>query len=120
MTLAQFLNHPPIQLGPIGPELVLTGTAIVVLLGAAFNPRIGHSRLLAVSLLGLAGAAVVSIDLWDWGGGLTVLAGMVATDRFAVVARLLLLGIAAMGLVYGYHYFRRSGEARAEFYPLRA
>jgi NADH-quinone oxidoreductase subunit N len=35
-----------------------------------------------------------------------------------VVARLFLLGIAALGLLYGYHYFQRSGEARAEFYPL--
>ena len=61
--LAQFLIHPPIQLGPIGPELVLTGTAIVVLLGAAFNPRIGHSTLLLVSLPGLAGAALVSVGL---------------------------------------------------------
>ncbi|HYU93223.1 MAG TPA: hypothetical protein VEN95_07075, partial [Actinomycetota bacterium] len=116
--LAQFLTHPPIQLGPIGPELVLVGAAIVVLLGVAFNPRIGHSTLLAVSLIGVAGAAVVSIGLWDWSSDLTVLGGMVATDRFAVVARLFLLGIAAMGLVYGYHYFGRSGEARAEFYPL--
>ena len=118
MTLAQVLTHPAIRLGPIGPEIVLAGAAIVVLLGAAFNSRIGHSVWLAVSLLGVAAAAVVSIGLWDWTSDFTVLAGMVATDRFAVVARLFLLGIAAMGLVYGYHYFQRSGEARAEFYPL--
>ena len=118
MTLAQILTHPPVQLGPIGPELVLAGAAVIVLLGAAFNPRIEHSLLLAMSLLGVVGAAAVSIGLWDWSGDLTVLAGMVATDRFSVVARLFLLGIAAMGLVYGYHYFRRSGEVRAEFYPL--
>ena len=44
---------------------------------------------------------------------------MVAADRFAVVFRLVLLSIAAIGLLLGTHYFARSGdELRGEFYPL--
>jgi NADH-quinone oxidoreductase subunit N len=116
--LSQAIGHPPIHLGPVGPELIVVGGAIVVLLAAAWNPRIEPSVLLVASLIGLGGAAVVTLGLWSWGGGLTALGGMVASDRFAVVARLILLGVAAVGLVYGYHYFERSGEARAEFYPL--
>jgi NADH-quinone oxidoreductase subunit N len=47
-----------------------------------------------------------------------VLSGSVAVDRFGVVVRLMLLGTAAIGTLYGFHYFERSGEARAEFAPL--
>ena len=44
---------------------------------------------------------------------------MVSVDRFSVVSRLILLGIAATGLLLGTHYFARSGDAfRGEFYPL--
>ena len=118
MSLAQFLAHPPLQLGPIGPELVLVGAAIVVLLGAAFNPRIEHSTLLLVSLLGVAGAAVVSIGLWDWSGDLTVLGGMVAADRFSVFFRLVILGAAALAIPLSQHYLERTGEWRGEYYPL--
>jgi len=112
------LSHPPLDFWPLAPELILTGTAIVVLLAGAFMPRAGRGGLLMLSLAGVAGAAAASILLWDWSGELTILGGMVATDRFAVVARLILLGVTAIGLLYGYHYFERSGEQRAEFYPL--
>ena len=112
------LSHPPLDFWPLAPELILTGTAIVVLLAGAFMPRAGRGGLLMLSLAGVAGAAAASIVLWDWSGEPTILGGMVATDRFAVVARLILLGVTAIGLLYGYHYFERSGEERAEFYPL--
>jgi NADH-quinone oxidoreductase subunit N len=72
-----------------------------------------------VSLAGLVGAAYAAYALWDWTGDPTVLAGTVAADRYAVVARLLLLSIAAVGLLYGTHYFARTPEhERGEFYPL--
>jgi NADH-quinone oxidoreductase subunit N len=66
----------------------------------------------------VAGAAAASVQLWDWDGGATVLSGAVATDRFAVVARLILLAVALLGLLYGHHYFQRSGELRPELYAL--
>jgi NADH-quinone oxidoreductase subunit N len=48
-----------------------------------------------------------------------VLGGTVAADRFAVLARLLLLVVAALGLLLGYQYFARSGdEQKGEFTPL--
>ncbi len=65
----------------------------------------------------LAGAT--SLWLWDWDGPATVLADAVSTDRFAVLARLLLLVVAALGLLLGHQYFARSGdEQRGEFTPL--
>jgi NADH-quinone oxidoreductase subunit N len=112
------ITTPAVDLGPIVPELLLVGAAIVALLVGAVARRIEPVALLVVSLAGVAGAAAASVMLWDWDGGLTVLAGAVAVDRFGVVVRLILLGTAAIGLVYGHHYFERSGELRPEFYPL--
>jgi NADH-quinone oxidoreductase subunit N len=115
---AQTLAHPPLQFGPIGPELVLAGTGILVLLAGAVVRRVRQVSLLLSSLAGVAGAAIVSLALWSWKGGATVLGGMVAADRFSVVARLLLLGAAAIALLYGYYYFERLGEDRPEFFAL--
>ena len=48
-----------------------------------------------------------------------MLGDAVSTDRFAVLARLLLLVVAALGLLLGHQYFARSGdEQRGEFTPL--
>jgi NADH-quinone oxidoreductase subunit N len=112
------IRTPAIDLWPILPELILVGTGIVVLLWGAIAPSVRSPALLFVSLVGVAGAAAASIRLWDWEGATTVLGGSVAVDRFGVVVRLILLATAAIGLFYGHHYFERSGESRAEFFPL--
>jgi NADH-quinone oxidoreductase subunit N len=107
-----------VDLVPVVPELILVGAAILVLLGGVVLRRVEPLALLVVSLAGVAGAAAASVTLWDWDGAPTVLAGSVAVDRFGVVVRLILLACAAVGLLYGHHYFERSGEWRAELYPL--
>jgi NADH-quinone oxidoreductase subunit N len=112
------IETPSVDLVPIAPELVLVGTGIILLLGAVVVRRVEHLNLLLVALAGVVGAAATSILLWNREGGPTALAGAVAVDRFGVVVRLILLGTAAIGLFYGHHYFERSGEQRAEFYPL--
>ncbi|HET7235057.1 MAG TPA: NADH-quinone oxidoreductase subunit NuoN [Actinomycetota bacterium] len=110
--------NPTVELAPIAPELILVGAAIVVLLGGVIVRGVDRLVWLFASLAGVAGAATASVLLWDWDGELTVLAGSVAVDRFGVVVRLIVLGVAAIGLLYGHHYLERSGEARIEFYPL--
>ncbi len=112
------LHHPPLSFGPVTPELILVGTAVVLLLFDAIVPRVDQRVLLSLTLIGVVGAAAASIALWRWQGNLTVLAGMVAADRFAVVARLILLGVAFIASLFGFQYFRGSDEARGEFYPL--
>ena len=48
-----------------------------------------------------------------------VLGGSVSADHFAVVACMILLVVAAFGLLYGTHYFSRDpAAARGEFYAL--
>jgi NADH-quinone oxidoreductase subunit N len=109
---------PHIDWAPIAPELVLIGAGIVVLLAGVLISRRASDTLLALSLAGITGAAAADVVLWRWTGPITVLNGMVATDRFAVVVRLAILGVAAIGLLFGHHYFDRIGEPRHEFYAL--
>ena len=112
------LTTPRVDLLPILPELILAGTGILVLLGGAVTRRAEPLALVLVALAGVVAAAAASIVLWDWDGNLTVLRGTVATDRFGVVVRLILLGSAGIGLLYGHHYFERSREYPREFSAL--
>jgi NADH-quinone oxidoreductase subunit N len=109
---------PHVDWQPIGPELVLVGAGIVVLLTSAFARRSASLALLLVSLIGVVAAAGLSIHLWRWTGAPTVLDGMVSTDRFAVVARVAILAVTALGLVLMHHYFERIDEPRPESYAL--
>jgi len=109
---------PAVELRPVLPELILVGMGIVLLLGPVIARRTEAATLLLLGLAGVVGAGAAAIGLWDWNGDLTVLEGAVAVDRFGVVVRLIILSVTAIGMVLGYHYFERSGEARSEFYPL--
>jgi NADH-quinone oxidoreductase subunit N len=107
---------------PVAPELILVGTAIVLMLMDALRPSRDQLPPVAVSIAGIALAAAASVYLWSWvatpGHPTAVLGDMVAADRFAVFLRLVLLGVALLGVLLSYHYLDRAREYRAEYYPL--
>jgi NADH-quinone oxidoreductase subunit N len=110
---------PKLVFQPVLPEMILAGVAMIGLLYEALSARSDRAVHLAIALAGLFAAAAASVLLWSWNGDSTVMAGMVNADRFAVVGRVILIAIAAVALLYGAHYFERSGDqARGEFYPL--
>jgi NADH-quinone oxidoreductase subunit N len=113
------LPTPELAFEPLLPELSLVAFAIVGLLYEAFAKRSERLVHLSIALVGVALSGATSLWLWNWDGAATVLGGTVAADRFAVLARLLLLVVAALGLILGHQYFARSGdEPRGEFAPL--
>ena len=113
------IRTPELDLWPFLPELFLAGFGIVGMLFEAFSKRSPRPVHLAIALAGLLGATAATLALWNYDGAATVLADAIATDRFAVVARLILLGVAFLGLVLGTHYFDRDpDDYRGEFYPL--
>jgi NADH-quinone oxidoreductase subunit N len=113
------LPTPELVFEPLLPELALVVFAIVGLLYEAFARRPESLVHLAIGLVGIAVAGATSLWLWDWDGPATVLGDAIAADRFAVLARLLLLAVAALGLILGHQYFARSGdEPKGEFAPL--
>jgi NADH-quinone oxidoreductase subunit N len=112
------LPHPPLTFAPLVPELVLAATGIIVLLLDAFETRYRSMLLAVMSQVGILLAAVASVRLWNWKGEPTVLGGMIAADRFAVVTRLIILAAASIAVVYAKHYFDRTGEGRGEIFAL--
>jgi NADH-quinone oxidoreductase subunit N len=103
---------------PIAPELILVGTAIILLLIDALMPGADHRARALLALAGLGGAAAYSVWLWTWEGPGTVLGNMVAADRFSVFIRLVLIGVAAIAVLLSHHYLDRADEAKGEYYPL--
>jgi NADH-quinone oxidoreductase subunit N len=114
------LGPPKAQLTfhPIGPELFLTGAALLILLVGALQPELDQRVSALLSLAGLAGAAAYCVWLWTWDGPGTVLGNMVAVDRFAVFIRLILIAVAAVAVLLSYHYLDRADEAKGEYYAL--
>jgi NADH-quinone oxidoreductase subunit N len=115
----QVLPTPELAFEPLLPELCLVGFAIAGLLYEAFAKKSEPFVHLWIGLAGVVLAGAMSLWLWNWDGAALVLGGTIAADRFAVLARLLLLVVAALGLLLGHQYFSRSGdEPRGEFTPL--
>jgi NADH-quinone oxidoreductase subunit N len=113
------LGTPTLRFEPILPELFLCGAAIIGLLYEALVPKVERIWHLAIAMVGLVAATFATFPLWHWTKSRTVMAGMVSVDRFSVVSRLVLIAIAAMGLLLGTHYFARVPEGfHGEFYPL--
>ena len=107
---------------PLAPELVLVGVAMFLMLFDSFRPGHDQRPVVAVTLVGILGAAAASIYLWSWttkpGRPTSVLGNMVAADHFAVFLRLTLLGVALLAVLLSYQYLEGTGEYRTEYYPL--
>ena len=112
------IDAPRIALVPILPEIVLVGTAILIMLIDAIRPARDHRPAALLALAGIAGSAAAALALWNWGGEATVLGHTVATDRFSVFFRLVILASAAIATVLATHYLRRTGEGKPEFFTL--
>ncbi|HEX6844814.1 MAG TPA: NADH-quinone oxidoreductase subunit N [Actinomycetota bacterium] len=110
---------PELVFQPVLPELVLVAFGILGMLYEAFARRADRGIHLTIAVIGLAGAAVASVALWDWDGAAFVLGDTVAADRFSVVARVVLLAAAFVATLF---YTSEAGEDpasfRGEFYPL--
>jgi NADH-quinone oxidoreductase subunit N len=110
---------PTLVFQPILPELIVAGVAMIGLLYEAIATRADRTVHLSIALAGLLAAAAASVTLWNWTGDTAVMGGMVSVDRFAVVGRVILLVVAAMGSIYGGHYLGRlDGDPHGEYYPL--
>src|SRR3989475_2369165 len=111
-----------LEFWPIAPELVLVGAAIVLMLVDALRPTRSQVPAVVISLAGIAAAAGTGVYLWSWVGKpnhpAAVLAGSVAADRFSVFLRLVLLGIAFLGVLLSFDYLRNADDYRGEYYPL--
>jgi NADH-quinone oxidoreductase subunit N len=116
----QPITPPELVFQPILPEVILAGAAILILLADAIRPLRNRAALAVMAMAGVVGAAVATVFLWNFDseGTPTVLGGMVATDRFSVFFRLVVLASAAVAILLSAHYLQRTRDARGEFYSL--
>ncbi len=100
----------------IAPELFLAIAGVAIILIDSIVTGVRREWLAVLAGVGVVTSAVATVVLWNWDGGPTALQGMIATDRLAVVGRLIVLAVALLGVLLGYDYFK--GEERGEFYAL--
>ncbi|HKK07749.1 MAG TPA: NADH-quinone oxidoreductase subunit N, partial [Gemmatimonadota bacterium] len=102
------------------PEIVLTVTAIAVLLADVFQrgdaPGPSRPSLRWIALAGVAAATVANATLLQLGP-----AGpdaMMALDGFRVASNFIVLGATLLGLLFAFDYLEREGLEIGEFYAL--
>ncbi len=107
---------PPIDLGSIAPELIVTGTALVVLLVDLFLPKHRREGLAYLSLLGLALAFGFSLFLW--GKGRSAFKESISLDPYSLFFTSLFLFITFLTILISKGYLEREEIQRGEYYAL--
>ena len=102
------------------PELVLTGSGLVLLLVIAWRHRTAADLRLAawVTLAGLAAAGAAAWWLWWHTARAIGSPGMIAVDDFRFVADWLLLGTAGLTVLVSFDYLERERLLAPEYYAL--
>jgi len=113
---APALVAPVISIPAIGPVLVLTITALVLLVLDLLPPRDRKEHLGVVGLAGIVGSLVVSLYLW--GADERAFKGMVILDGFAIFFNLVIGFGVGLVLLQSLDYARRQGAESGEFYIL--
>jgi NADH-quinone oxidoreductase subunit N len=100
----------------IAPELVLTGTILLVVVVDLFLPKERKWLAMPISLAGVLGALVATITLID--AHRSTFGGMYVVDPFAVLFKVFFLCTAAVVLGLSYRYVREGRYFQGEYYFL--
>ncbi len=98
------------------PEMVVIGTAILVLLADLLLPEEGKKRLCHLSVAGVA-AAILSA-LWLGPGKIEGFSGMIVHDGMGLFFTLTILAAALLTLMMATGYSEWEGTQKGEFYAL--
>jgi NADH-quinone oxidoreductase subunit N len=110
------LIPPVISLRAIGPVLILSVTALVLLVIDLLPPR---HRKEHVGVVGLAGVVLSLVaSLYLWGADEQAFRGMVVLDGFAIFFNLVIGFAVGLVLLLSLDYVRRQGAESGEFYIL--
>ncbi len=110
------ITIPGFHLYSIGPELILTLTAIAILLLDALSPSGRKAAFPQLSLLGLAAAAVMTVLMWGLRG--TDFAGMIYVDNFTFFFYLIFILGTALTVMISRQYLEDYGKNLGEYYAL--
>lgn len=108
------ISAPQVTWSLVGPELIVLGTALVVLLADLWLPARRRGLLVGGSVIGVIGAAWVAVGAPDGVG----FAGMYVRDGLSRVGQTLALAATALGVLVAPEYLRRFNLDRGEYYVL--
>src|SRR2546421_2507707 len=100
----------------IAPELVLTGTILLVVVSDAFLKKERAWLTMPIALAGVIGALIATLTLI--GAHRSTFGGMYVVDPFAVLFKVFFLVTAAVVLGLSYRYMREGRYFQGEYYLL--
>ncbi len=98
------------------PELILSGTIVLVLMVDVFLPAGRKWWAMPLSLAGVVATLVAVLSLL--GARRSTFGGMFVVDNFAVLFKIFFLSVAALVLAVSLRYFREGGFYQGEYYFL--
>lgn len=107
------IQPPPVDLIAILPLVIVSVTAMVVLIVGLFVRREQSAVLSAISLVGVVLALLATIALW--GQNRTAFGGMVVVDSFSVFFGAVCLGIVALTVVLSTEFIVRERFSAGEY-----
>jgi NADH-quinone oxidoreductase subunit N len=107
---------PAIDYSVILQILLVFGWAMALLVVGLFIPR-NRSRIVGyLALLGIGGAAIVGVPLWN--SSATTFSGMLTLDNYSLALNWIFLLTAAITITISLDYLSRQGIERTEYYTL--
>ncbi|MCW5935391.1 MAG: NADH-quinone oxidoreductase subunit N [Fimbriimonadia bacterium] len=107
---------PEIQFSALMPLLMVVGAALLVLLVELFFPRVPHTALSGLGVLGLGASAYFLMLLWR--NDIATFADMLRSDNLSVMFSLIIVGATALTMLFSEDYLQARGIRLGEFYPL--
>jgi len=108
------ISPPSVDLAVIAPELIVLGTAVVVLLADLWLPPARRGLLVGASVAGVLLAAWAALGAHDG----VAFAGMYVRDALSRVGQTLALVATGLGVLVAPEYLRRYHLDRGEYYVL--
>ena len=97
------------------PVICVTLAGLVVLLAESFRKKGERMALGGLALIGLVGAIISSVLLWDRH---TTSFGVVTADNFALFVNLVILAVGVLTVLFSQHTVERDGLPSGEYYAL--
>ena len=110
------IQPPPVDMMAILPLVIVSVTAMVVLIVGLFVRHEQSAVLAVISLVGVALALVASIALW--GQDRSAFSGMVILDGFSIFFGAVCIAIVALSIVLSAEFVSREGFSAGEYYTL--
>jgi NADH-quinone oxidoreductase subunit N len=107
---------PAINWSSIGPELILSLTAMGLLILNVLANQGAKRAIPYLSLAGIAGAFVFCLRLW--GGSEYAFHGMVVVDNYSLFFKIIFLLTAALTVLMSIRYLQEEGFEQGEYYIL--